>query len=287
MGFLVFLIWASFARYYYVCEIKGHCGEEVTEKVEERAQTLSLTFGEEAILEGYDQLAFEEGDRLPDLNNNNKAFLRDVAQLLNEQPEKSLTITGYLLKSEEGISLTNTFQENLGLARAEALRNWLGGLGVDKSRISLDYEVIANKTLIEPATFELYPSAVDEENPEEYAKVQFSFHDMTYSDANFEVDSYVFNPGNAFKSYADSVVTYLSKNKDKRLTIIGHTDDSGNLGYNDQLGMKRAKSARKYFVEKGVKSSIKTYSKGETQPVAPNNTDANKQKNRRVNFKID
>ena len=31
LGFLVFLMWASIARYYYVCEIKNHCKEPVEE----------------------------------------------------------------------------------------------------------------------------------------------------------------------------------------------------------------------------------------------------------------
>ena len=192
------------------------------------------------------------------------------------------------MESEKNTPLNNTFQENLGLARAEAIRKYLViDKGADEKRISLDHQIVSGDRLIEPIKFTLFPTAVDEENPEEYTKVQFTFHDMTYSDANFEVDSDIFDPGPAFKLYADSVVNYLQVHKDIRLSIIGHTDNSGNLGYNDNLGMRRANSARQYFVKNGVTSEVKIYSKGELEPVAPNDTAPNRQKNRRVNFKIE
>ena len=151
---------------------------------------------------------------------------------------------------KKDIPLKGTFQENLGLARAEAIRNLLIARGVDEKRISLDHQIVRGERLIEPIKFSLFPTAVNEENPEEYARVQFTFHDMTYSDANFEVDSDLFKPGPAFKLYADSVITYLQGHNDLRLTVTGHTDNTGNIGYNDQLGLRRAKSARQYFKDK-------------------------------------
>jgi OmpA-OmpF porin, OOP family len=288
-GFLVFLLWASFARYYYVCKIKTHCTEAIPTVVVEsqRAKTLHLTFGEEVVLEGYDQFSFEKGSSLPDINANNQTFLNELVRILNEQPERSLNITGLLLESEKGIPLKNTLQENLGLARAEKIRNLLMAKGISEKRISLDYQMVEGDQLAEPLVFSLFPTAVDEERPEEYAKVQFSFHDMTYSDANFAVDSDVFEPGAAFLLYADSVITYMKQHQEKRLTIIGHTDNTGNDAYNEDLGHRRAKSASLFLKNKGLASPIKTNSRGEKEPVAPNDTEANKQKNRRVNFKIE
>lgn len=286
-GFLFFLMWASFARYYYVCKIKDHCTEKTVIVKETRPQTLNLTFGEEVILEGYEQFAFKEGSSLPDMNASNESFLDALANILKEQPERSVTITGAMLESEKGALLKNTLQENIGLARAEKIRDLLRVRGIDEKRITLDYETVQGTSLLEPVSFSLFPTAVNEEQPEEYAKIQFSFTDMTYSDANFKVDSDVFTPGSAFLLYADSVVTYMNNNMEKSLTVIGHTDDTGNDFYNEELGKRRALSASRFFKNKGLKSSIKTISKGEKQPVAPNDSDANRQKNRRVNFKIE
>ena len=55
--------------------------------------------------------------------------------------------------------------------------------------------------------------------------------------------------------------------------------------------MRRAKSAMQYFRELGVTVDIKTESKGEKEPVAPNavkgkDNPEGRQKNRRVNFVI-
>ncbi len=286
-GFFFFVIWALGARYYYVCQIKGLCGGDAVTVIDARPNSLQLKYGEEVILEGYDEFEYSHGRRLPNLNTNNDEFLDKLAAHLIAHPEHSVTITGNYLEREAQAKLSGTFQENLGLARAEQIRNHLLSRGIDESRISLDHQVVKGTKLSRPLEFSLFPSGVDEENPEEYSKVQFTFHDMTYSDANFAFDSDVFQPGAAFILYADSVVTYLSNDKDKSLTIIGHTDNVGNNQYNDDLGLRRAQSARKYFKALGVEKKINVASRGKREPIAPNNTDENKQKNRRVNLKIE
>jgi len=285
-GFLFFIIWAVGARYYYVCQIKGLCVETVVIDAN-RSKSLQVKYGEQVILEGYDEFAFEHGNHLPQLDNSdNDQFLDDLTSYLKEHPEHSITVIGSYLESEAGEELKGTFQENLGLARAEVIRNHLTARGINPDRISLDHQMMKSNKLTQPISFSVYPSGVDEENPDEYAKVQFTFHDMTYSDANFAFDSDVFTPQTAFKLYADSVATYLSTYESKTLTIIGHTDNTGNNKYNDDLGLRRAQSAKKYFMDQGVNNEIKVESRGKREPIAPNNTPANKQKNRRVNFKL-
>ncbi len=286
-GFFFFVIWALGARYYYVCQIKGLCGGDAVTVVDARSNTLQLKYGEEVILDNYNEFEYSLGRRLPNLDINNDEFLDKLAEHLIAHPEHSVTITGNYLESEAAAKLSGTFQENLGLARAEQIRNHLLSRNIDESRISLDHQIVKGDKLSKPLEFSLFPSGVNEESPEEYSKVQFSFHDMTYSDANFAFDSDVFQPGAAFTLYADSVATYLIDYKDKSLTIIGHTDNVGDNNYNEDLGLRRAQSARKYFKNKGVQSKIKVASRGKREPIAPNNTDENKQKNRRVNLKIE
>ena len=284
-GFLFFIIWASGARYYYVCQIKGLCGDKVT-TVDARSKTLQLKYGEEVILDGYNEFAFNHGSSLPDLDDNNKEFLNQLAEHLKGHPEHSITIIGSFLESEKDLKLNNTFQENLGLARAEFIRKLLMTYNLNENRMSLDHQIVSGEKLNQPITFLLFPSGVDEENPEEYAKIQFSFYDMTYSDANFAFDSDVFEPGTAFQLYADSVATYLSAYKNKSLTIIGHTDNVGNNVYNDDLGLRRAQSARQYFKSKGVEIKIAVASRGKREPVAPNSTTENRQKTEELILKL-
>ena len=66
--------------------------------------------------------------------------------------------------------------------------------------------------------------------------------------------------------------------------IEGHTDSKGDDAYNQKLSERRAESVKKWLVEKdGLDGSrMTTKGWGEAKPVAPNDTDANRQKNRRV-----
>ena len=286
LGFLFFIAWASLARYAYVCNIKGLCGENPPEETTEdiRPKTLDLILDDSIkILEGYEQFAFPVNSKQPNLSDNNKVYLDSVAAYLLKDSLKNLTITGLFRESETGVS--SGIHEDLGTARASGIRALLIQRSIPEERISLDFAKANDEKMSEPLQFNLYQP--DDAIPEEYDKVQFSFKNMTYSDANFEVDSDVFAPGDAFKFYADSVKTYFELNPESTLTIIGHCDSDGTEQYNYDLGFRRAKNTKAYFVNLGLKDeTILLESEGEKKPIAPNDTDENKQKNRRVNFII-
>ena len=73
------------------------------------------------------------------------------------------------------------------------------------------------------------------------------------------------------------------KNSDKKILIIGHTDDSGNSSYNQKLSEDRAKNVGDIFSKNGVKkSNIYFLGAGENNPIANNNTIEGASKNRRV-----
>jgi len=79
------------------------------------------------------------------------------------------------------------------------------------------------------------------------------------------------------------VVTLLLNNPDLSLEIQGHTDSDGSADYNLQLSQRRSESVLNYLVLFGVDPSrLKAKGYGESMPVAPNDTDENKAKNRRV-----
>lgn len=286
--FLLFAVYAMGVRWYYVCEMKGLCGQVASEPVVEpqdiRLKNLRLSSGDTLLLSGYDQFAFNAGQVQPRLNDNNAAFLDSVAAIIKAVPGRKLTITGMYAPQEEGKPYG--FFENYGTARADALRRLLTQRGIDEAMISLDHALSRDSMLREPAGFDLFYDAVAGV-PEAYEKVQFSFTNMTFSDANFAFGSAAFKPGSAFIAYADSVKTYLQLNPERQLVIIGHTDNVGSDKFNDGLGLRRAKSAGKYFQALGVTSEITTRSEGKRKPVATNDTSEGRQKNRRVNFIIE
>lgn len=74
---------------------------------------------------------------------------------------------------------------------------------------------------------------------------------------------------------------------DWTLKLSGHTDNQGDAAKNMLLSEKRAKAVKKYLVAKGVKADrIITEWFGPNVPIADNGTEAGRQKNRRVEMKV-
>jgi outer membrane protein OmpA-like peptidoglycan-associated protein len=74
-----------------------------------------------------------------------------------------------------------------------------------------------------------------------------------------------------------------------KLEIEGHTDSTGTDAYNQQLSQARAESVRSFLVEQGIPMERipSTQGFGRTRPIAPNDTRANREKNRRVDIVIE
>ncbi len=69
--------------------------------------------------------------------------------------------------------------------------------------------------------------------------------------------------------------------------VVGHTDSTGDAGYNQGLSERRADAARTYLLGAGLESDrVTAMGMGETEPVDTNDTDAGRQENRRVEVAI-
>ena len=69
--------------------------------------------------------------------------------------------------------------------------------------------------------------------------------------------------------------------------VIGHTDSKGAEAYNQGLSESRAGSAADFLLAQGIGGErISTLGKGESEPVADNETEAGRQENRRVEIAI-
>jgi len=79
----------------------------------------------------------------------------------------------------------------------------------------------------------------------------------------------------------------LNKYPDSQLLIVGHTDNVGDNSYNQGLSERRSNSAATYLATQGVaRTRLMASGKGETEPVATNDTEAGRQQNRRVEVAI-
>lgn len=81
----------------------------------------------------------------------------------------------------------------------------------------------------------------------------------------------------------DVLVKNLKDNPAKSVKITGHTDNVGDLVYNYTLSKRRAESVKAYLVSKGIDTRrIVTDGVGWTHPLAPNDTEEGRAKNRRI-----
>jgi len=87
------------------------------------------------------------------------------------------------------------------------------------------------------------------------------------------------------KEKLDLLVNYLKENPALRIKIIGHTCDNGNPEKNKVISKSRAKAVGDYLTSKGIPSGrYELDSKGQKEPLKPNNSEINKSLNRRVTF---
>lgn len=92
----------------------------------------------------------------------------------------------------------------------------------------------------------------------------------------------------ASKSALKNLATSLNQNPNTDIKIVGHTDSTGKVDYNQTLSEKRAKSVYDYLMqEQGVSSKRMSYEgKGIHEPVADNSTAEGRALNRRVEILI-
>ena len=85
----------------------------------------------------------------------------------------------------------------------------------------------------------------------------------------------------------DGLLAQLKGMDTEVMVTVGHTDSVGSDQYNQALSMRRAEAVKAYIVSTGVDASrVYTEGKGESQPVADNNTAEGRAKNRRVTVEV-
>ncbi|GAB3567352.1 hypothetical protein GCM10027578_18100 [Spirosoma luteolum] len=101
----------------------------------------------------------------------------------------------------------------------------------------------------------------------------------------FDQSSYVLRP----ESYPqlDKLVKTLRSQPTLVIMVAGHTDNVGDRRLNQALSENRAKVIQSYLIRAGIaEKRLEARGLGDTQPVAPNDTEENKRMNRRVEFVV-
>jgi OOP family OmpA-OmpF porin len=89
------------------------------------------------------------------------------------------------------------------------------------------------------------------------------------------------------RAICDQMSVALLKLKDKKVELIGHTDNAGARANNLTLSQARAEAVKAYVAGKGIKpDSISVSGEGPDRPIADNRTADGRARNRRIEFKV-
>jgi len=106
------------------------------------------------------------------------------------------------------------------------------------------------------------------------------------------IEDYVFETDSAaiLEQYMDAlenVTQVLRQNAWLRIRLDGHTDSTGTANYNFDLAVRRASSVSAYLLSHGIDASrLEVHGFGPARPIASNDTEAGRRKNRRVEISI-
>lgn len=200
------------------------------------------------------------------------------------KPTRTTTITGYYNADETN----NTKFENLGIARAEAVKNILVQKGVPMGN------VFTSGALNDSTRYTMSADTL-------YGGIEFSVQQLD-SGKMVELKEEVliqprivyFETGknsiiitDELNNYLLNAEKYLETHQDKKLQLVGYTDNVGDASKNLALSKERAAFVKTQLEKRKISAAqIVSDGKGDAEPLADNATQEGRAKNRRVEIKI-
>ncbi len=144
-------------------------------------------------------------------------------------------------------------------------------LVADKSFLTYTETIV-----VDPDVDKMYHDIVIEPLKQQSYVISNIFFD--FDSANLREESY---------PSLDDVASKFLANPNFRACIVGYTDDLGSDEYNKDLSEKRAKSVYEYLTSKGIENDRLSFrGDGENNPKVANDSEENRQLNRRVEFDL-
>lgn len=195
---------------------------------------------------------------------------------------KVFNITGYYKASEEN----NSVFPNLGLARANAVKNYLVEKGISSSSLNtsgkLMDEMVQNteNVFLGPIAYSISGQTEDLDNELKALYEKIKADPLIIY---FETGEAAINLSAEQKQKVADISRYLDKIDTASSSVIGHTDNKGSRALNTNLGQERADFVKSYLINNGITASkISSSSKGPDAPIATNDTEEGRSKNRRT-----
>ncbi|MFK7933391.1 MAG: OmpA family protein [Saprospiraceae bacterium] len=272
----VFAVWCFVCQQWYVCGIKQACASAIGQSTPTKTVTISPT---EPTTSTNLPIAFRWQSAEPLLGTNYAQYRDSIIRELGEEDILQITALYYHTENSPTDSIT------YGAERARALKR-LFAEQLPANRIQLRQKSIRLADGIKNHPFsamkieylappeDVNKSAAPVVKMKDGVRIYFGFN-ASEGEMDLEIENYL-------NQLADSLVL-----RGETVRITGHTDNIGEAKANYNIGLRRAKSVRNYLRNKGVpRSQIQTFSKGETEPIATNETEEGMARNRRTEIKI-
>jgi OOP family OmpA-OmpF porin len=203
---------------------------------------------------------------------------------LDENASKRIATIGYYTNEETNKSA----YPNLGLARANAVKNYFVSQGISSKFIdtkgALKESMIAdeNKVFFGPIDYQLYTISGDNIGGNEALKAACEALKVNPLVLYFNTGEAQINLTTAQREKIANISRCVDKLGVKAL-IVGYTDNTGNADNNVTLGQQRADFAKNYLIQNGILGAyIEATSKGSNDPIADNASEEGRAKNRRT-----
>jgi outer membrane protein OmpA-like peptidoglycan-associated protein len=222
---------------------------------------------------------------LEPLSNTVYEGMNEIRNYMEEDSLKILHITGLFTTKEEN----NSAYPNLGIARANAIKNYFMSTGINSKRIDvygeIDYDILPDNSGVYYGPLKLRMSDIDDNYKSNYDSILALGQEIKEKPIvlYFETaaSTIALTPEQQLK-FAN-ISRYIDKVDDATIHIIGHTDNTGDSNSNEKLGQKRADFIKRYLMGNAIlESNILTSSQGQDNPIADNATEEGRRQNRRV-----
>ncbi len=224
----------------------------------------------------------KDGDGLPDKQDKCPEKAGPIKNL--GCPEMKLKLlTAQLTTLEESTMEDGKFNFNVCVEKAKALFKLYGeGSDTVKKVLVSCPEIRGKHAFLEKDGYFRFPKELEEVilTPQEAEIVKKAFDNLEFATGKDIIKTESF-------ASLDELAGLMAKHSSWKLKIEGHTDNVGKPAANLLLSQKRSEAVKKYLVKKGIDAKrfeVKWY--GQTKPLVPNDSEANRQKNRRVEMSI-
>jgi OOP family OmpA-OmpF porin len=289
LWWLLLAIWASISTWWHTCKIKELCDAPlITESSMPSAAItippLQITDGAGFSLTSAGNFGFAKSGSDPNFSAV-QPEIDSLASYLKANTNRHVTITGYY-SSEEA---NNSPWPNIGLARAESIKRYYISQSLPADMFHTAGE-LRSDIRFDPDSLRGGIGFSIEKTPtveDKFADAQKFTGVLNPLDLYFNSGSSEYIVTSENQKFVSEAKKYLSANKDKKLLLIGHTDNTGDAASNDKLSRVRGEQAKKHLMNAGIPASqLITDAKGQSLPKQSNTTPEGRAANRRVEIVV-